>query len=87
MKIDPVKNAPVPALSGDDLVAGVPELAKVAKVRVENPFNIPSDYMDSEHWLAIHKLVVKALASDEVAGVMISHGTGKHEENSRLLWR
>ncbi len=27
MKIDPVKNAPVPALSGDDLVAGVPELA------------------------------------------------------------
>ena len=28
MKIDPVKNAPVPALSGEDLVATVPELAK-----------------------------------------------------------
>jgi len=24
MKIDPVKNAPVPALSGEDLLAGVP---------------------------------------------------------------
>jgi L-asparaginase/Glu-tRNA(Gln) amidotransferase subunit D len=36
MKIDPVKNAPVPALSGEDLVASVPELAKVARIRVES---------------------------------------------------
>ena len=85
MKIDPVKNAPVPALSGDDLVAGVPELAKVAKVRVESPFNIPSDYMDSERWVAIHELVVKALASDEVAGAMISHGTDTLEETAYFL--
>lgn len=85
MKIDPIKNAPVPALSGDDLVAGVPELAQVAKVRVENPFNIPSAYMDSERWVAIHKLVVEALASDEVAGVMISHGTDTLEETAYFL--
>jgi L-asparaginase/Glu-tRNA(Gln) amidotransferase subunit D len=26
MKIDPVKNAPVPAISGEDLVATVPEI-------------------------------------------------------------
>jgi L-asparaginase len=85
MKIDPVKNAPVPALSGDDLVAGVPELAKVANVRVESPFNIPSDYMDPERWVAIHELVVKALASDEVAGAMISHGTDTLEETAYFL--
>jgi L-asparaginase/Glu-tRNA(Gln) amidotransferase subunit D len=36
MKIDPAKNAPVPALSGEDLVAVVPELAKVANIRVES---------------------------------------------------
>src|SRR5213592_122144 len=30
MKIDPAKNAPVPALSGEDLLASVPELTKVA---------------------------------------------------------
>ena len=85
MKIDPVKNAPVPALSGDDLVAGVPELAKVARVRVESPFNIPSDYMDPERWVAIQELVVKALASDEVAGAIISHGTDTLEETAYFL--
>lgn len=85
MKIDPVKNAPVPALSGEDLVAGVPELAKIARVRVENPFNIPSDYMDPERWVTIQKLVERALASDEVAGVIISHGTDTLEETAYFL--
>ena len=28
MKVDPAMNAPVPALSGEDLVAGVPELTR-----------------------------------------------------------
>jgi len=85
MKIDPVKNAPVPALSGEDLVAGVPELAKVAEVRVESPFNIPSYSMDQERWVAVHERVVNALASNEVAGVMISHGTDTLEETAWFL--
>ena len=48
MKIDPVKKAPVPAISGEDLLATVPEIAKVARVEVENLSNVPSDYMDPE---------------------------------------
>ena len=31
MKIDPVKLAPVPAITGDDLVSIVPEIAAIAK--------------------------------------------------------
>jgi L-asparaginase len=85
MKLDPATNAPVPTLSGEDLVAGVPELAKVARVRVESPFNVPSSYMDPERWAEIHRLVVKALASDEVAGVMVSHGTDTLEETAYFL--
>jgi L-asparaginase len=85
MKIDPVKNAPVPALSGEDLVAGVPELAKVAKVRVESLFNMPSDHMTTEHWMAIRKSVLKALSDDEVSGVIISHGTDTLEETAYFL--
>ena len=64
MKVDAIKNAPVPALSGEDLVASVPELANVANFRVESPFNIPSDYMDPERWVAIHERVEEALARD-----------------------
>lgn len=85
MKIDPVKNAPVPALSGEDLYASVPELAKVTRVRVESLFNIPSGDMDPERWLAIQKSVVKALSSGEVAGVIITHGTDTLEETAYFL--
>jgi L-asparaginase len=45
MKIDPVKKVPVPATSGEDLVATVPEIAKVARIEVQNISNVPSDYM------------------------------------------
>lgn len=85
MKIDPVKNAPVPALSGEDLVAGVPELTKVVNLRVESLFNMPSDHMTAEHWLAIWKSVVRALSSEEVSGVIISHGTDTLEETAYFL--
>jgi L-asparaginase len=85
MKIDPVKNAPVPALSGDDLVASLPELANVAKVRVENLYNIPSDYMDPDRWITLQKSVEKALANDETAGVIITHGTDTLEETAYFL--
>src|SRR5215471_18597191 len=61
MKIDPVKRAPVPALSGEDLVASVPDLAKVATVRVENLFNVPSDYIDAARWLKLRESVARAL--------------------------
>lgn len=85
MKIDPLKKAPVPALSGEDLVASVPELSKVARVRVDSPFNIPSHYMDPERWASVHKSVIKALADDDVAGVVITHGTDTLEETAYFL--
>ncbi len=85
MKIDPVKNAPVPALSGEDLVASVPELGKVARIEVESLFNIASDYMDPERWASIQKAVTQALARSEVAGVIVSHGTDTLEETAYFL--
>ncbi len=85
MKIDPVTKAPVPAISGEDLVATVPEIAKVARIDVQNFSNIPSDYMDLERWVGLHKAVVGALAQHEVAGVIISHGTDTLEETGYFL--
>jgi L-asparaginase len=53
MKIDPVKKALVPAISGEDLIAPVPEIAKVAKIEVQNLSNVPSDYMDPPRWIEL----------------------------------
>src|SRR5262244_3334146 len=75
MKIDPVKHAPVPAISGEDLLATVPEAAKYASVEVKNISNSPSDYMDPPRWADLTREVNSALARPEVVGVIVSHGT------------
>src|SRR5271167_2556440 len=62
MKIDPIKHAPVPAISGEDLLATVPDVSKYASVEVNNISNIPSDYMDPSRWMALSRAVEAALA-------------------------
>jgi len=85
MKIDPVKNAPVPAISGEDLLATVPEIRAVAHIEVDNISNIPSDYMMPSNWVALYQSVTVALARDDIAGVIISHGTDTLEESAYFL--
>ena len=85
MKIDPVKKAPVPAISGEDLLATVPDISKYARVEVENISNVPSDYMDAKLWIAVYKAAEKALARPEVAGVVVSHCTDTLEETAYFL--
>ena len=85
MKVDPVKHAPVPAISGEDLLATVPEVSKYAIVEVKNVSNVPSDYMDPARWTALTRDVNTALGRPEVAGVIISHGTDTLEETAYWL--
>ncbi len=85
MKIDPVKKAPVPAISGDDLLATVPEVADFAKIEVNNLSNVPSDYMDPPRWVELTKAVDAALKRPEVSGVIVSHGTDTLEETAFWL--
>jgi L-asparaginase len=85
MKIDPVKHAPVPAISGEDLLATVPEVSQYATVEVKNISNVPSDYMDPARWVVLTREVNAALARPEVAGVIISHGTDTLEETAYWL--
>lgn len=85
MKIDPVKKAPVPAISGDDLMQTVPEVGEYAKVEVNNLSNVPSDYMDPVRWVGLTKAVEAALARPEVSGVVVSHGTDTLEETAFWL--
>jgi L-asparaginase len=85
MKIDPVKKAPVPAISGEDLVGTVPEIEKVARIEVQNLSNVPSDYMDPDRWVQLQRAVSEAVARQEVAGVIVSHGTDTLEETAWFL--
>ncbi|MDR2726862.1 MAG: asparaginase [Deltaproteobacteria bacterium] len=85
MKIDPVKKAPVPAISGEDLLATVPDIADIAKIEVVNVSRVPSCEMSPARWVELQKVVTAALKRSEVAGVIISHGTDTLEETAYFL--
>ena len=85
MKLDPALGAPVPALAGADLLAAVPRLAQIAEVRVDDLFNVPSVEMGESRWPALHRAVAAALASADVDGVIVSHGTDTLEESAWFL--
>lgn len=85
MRVDPILRAPVPALSAADLLASVPGFQEIARLSVHNLCNVPSDYMGPERWIELQQAVVAALQRDDIAGVVISHGTDTIEETAWFL--
>ncbi len=63
-----------PALSADDLVAAVPEIADICNVRSEVIFSIFSENMTVDHWQKLAGAIADRL-NDGIDGCIIPHGT------------
>ncbi len=74
-----------PALSGESLVAAVPGLAKVARIKVINLVNIDSSQMTPAIWAKLSRKVNAELAKPEVAGAVVTHGTDTMAEGAWFL--
>ncbi len=58
-----------------DLLSLVPQLAELAEVEVTAPFTLDSGDMQPAHWLTIARVVHAALSREDIAGVVVTHGT------------
>jgi L-asparaginase len=75
-----------PGLLGEQLVAGVPEIKNVARVRVEQIANISSPDITVAHWLTLANRIDGIFRDDpNVAGVVVTHGTNTLEETAYFL--
>jgi L-asparaginase len=85
MRHDPVIGGAVPAVSGPELIEAVPPLAAVCPVEVREFANIPSPHMTVSRMRALALQVEEALAEEDVAGAVITHGTDTREETAYFL--
>jgi L-asparaginase len=73
------------AFSVEDLIKAVPNLDKLAVITGEQVANIGSQDMNDEVWLKLANRLNAALASPDVDGAVITHGTDTLEETSYFL--
>ena len=72
-------------ISGEALVASVPELTEYADVSVEQICNINSDDITDRIWIALANRV-KGLQEDEtVDGIVVTHGTDTMDETAYFV--
>jgi L-asparaginase len=84
-KTDPKTGGAVPAVSGADLLAAVPGLAKVANIKVMEFSNIDSSQMTPEMWAKLSSTVDGLLANPAIVGAVVTHGTDTMAEGAYFL--
>ena len=74
-------------LTAEQIIASVPELTRFAQIETEQFSNVPSSSITPAQWLALSKRVEKVLKDrDDLAGVVITHGTDRLEETAFFLY-
>ncbi len=84
-KVDPKTGGAVPALSGKKLLKAVPDIAKVANIKVVNYSNIDSSQMTPKLWAGLSRVVDKQLEDPLIKGAVITHGTDTMAEGAYFL--
>nr|WP_257007545.1 asparaginase [Acetobacter orleanensis] len=73
------------AVSGQQLIAGVPGVEKLAQLQVEQVSNIASQNMNNQVWFKLAERIRQAFAKNEADAVVITHGTDTMEETAFFL--
>ncbi|HEY7120272.1 MAG TPA: asparaginase domain-containing protein, partial [Tepidisphaeraceae bacterium] len=73
------------AFKVEDLISAVPQMKDLADITGEQVVNIGSQDMNDAVWLKLAKRINQRLASGEVDGIVVTHGTDTMEETSYFI--
>jgi L-asparaginase len=69
----------------EDLINAVPQMKKLADITGEQVVNIGSQDMNDAVWLKLAKRLNERLASNDVDGIVVTHGTDTMEETAYFV--
>ena len=86
-KIDPVTGLAMPVLGGDELVSSLSVVGERLDVDIEvhEVVRVSSPHITPEHWCQLHDTVQGLIAREDIAGVIVAHGTAVLEETAWFL--
>jgi L-asparaginase len=84
MRVDPATGGPVPALSGEEILARVEGLDEIADCVPINFSLLAGPHMTPPKMMELARCVAQQLADSTVTGVVVTHGTDTLEETAYL---
>lgn len=72
-------------VTGEELLAHLPEIGRIADVNVMQLANFSSTHMTATHWIELRERVHQCLNEQAYDGVVITHGTNTLEETAYFL--
>ena len=85
MSIDERLGAAIPSLSGAQILSMVTNIDRFAEIEPVNFSTLPGPHMDPPLMMRLSRKVQALLEKEEIAGVVITHGTDTLEETAYLL--
>jgi len=74
-------------LTAEQIVGSVPELARYARVEVEQFSNVASTRITTQQWIRLARRINAVLSErPDLAGVVVTHGTDRLEETAFFLY-
>ncbi|PFH20187.1 asparaginase [Burkholderia sp. JKS000303] len=72
-------------ITGEQLLASVPSIGKLASIKAEQLSNVGSQDMNNKIWYQLVRRIKQAIDRDEADGIVITHGTDTMEETAFFL--